>query len=73
MAPPSRLERLTRGTIHGERTIPYAALSDSRSFSALIGAAGAAVHPRNIKDVQALLVESVQANIEVIPRRQHSS
>ncbi|NTV61933.1 MAG: DUF3854 domain-containing protein [Oscillochloris sp.] len=61
-----------RGTVHGERTIPYAALSDSKSFSALVGAAGAAIHPRNIKDVQALLVESVQANIDTIPRRQHS-
>lgn len=61
-----------RGDYHGERTIPYAALSDSKAFSSLIGAAGAAVHPRNIKDVQALLVESVQANIETIPRQQHS-
>lgn len=62
-----------RGDVHGERTIPYAALSDSRAFSGLVGAAGAAVHPRNIKDVQALLVESVQANIDTIPRQQHSN
>jgi len=61
-----------RGDYYGERTIPYAALSDSRAFSSLIGAAGAAVHPRNIKDVQALLVESVQTNIDTIPRQQHS-
>lgn len=61
-----------RGSVHGERTIPYAALSDSKTFSSLVGAAGAAIHPRNIKDVQALLVESVQANIDTIPRRQHS-
>jgi hypothetical protein len=56
---------------HEEITIPYAALSDSRAFSALVGAAGAAVHPRNIKDVQAFLVEFVQENTDALPRRAH--
>lgn len=56
---------------HEEITIPYAALSDSRTFSALVGAAGAAVHPRNIKDVQAFLVEFVQENADALPRRAH--
>lgn len=61
-----------RGAFHGEKTIPYAALSDSRAFSGLVGAAGAAVHPKNIKDVQALLVEFVQTNAEALPVRRHA-
>jgi len=61
-----------RGEHHGERTIPYAALSDTKTFSSLVGSAGAAVHPRNIKDVQALLVEFTQANIDALPRETHS-
>ncbi len=60
-----------RGNIHTEVTIPYAALSDSKAFSQLVGAAGAAVHPRNIKDVQAFLVEFVQENIETLPHKAH--
>jgi hypothetical protein len=51
--------------------VPYAALSDSKLFSNHVGAAGAAVHPRNIKDVQRLLVEFIQENIDTLPRRAH--
>src|SRR5262249_49843102 len=61
-----------RGNISGELTIPYAALSDTRAFSATVGAAGAAVHPHNIRDVQTLLVEFVQQNIGEIPRQAHA-
>ncbi len=43
-----------------------------KRFSALVGGAGAAIHPRNIKDVQALLVEFIQANPEALPRQQHA-
>ena len=60
-----------RGAVHGEITIPYAALSDTRTFSSLVGAAGAALGPHNIKDVQQLLVEFVQENVDAIPRRLH--
>jgi hypothetical protein len=60
-----------RGNVHCNLTIPYAALSDTRAFSQLVGAAGAAVHPRNIKHVQAFLVEFVQENVEALPLRAH--
>ena len=60
-----------RGGVHAEVTVPFAALSDTRAFSGLVGAAGAAIHPRNIKDVQTLLVEFTQENIDALPRRAH--
>lgn len=61
-----------RGNHHGELTIPYAALSDSRTFSGLAGAAGAALGPKNIKDVMQFLVEFTQENREALPHRAHA-
>jgi hypothetical protein len=61
-----------RGDIHGEVTVPTAALSDPRAFSQLVGGAGAAIGPRNIKEIMQFLVEFIQENIDVIPRRPHA-
>lgn len=61
-----------RGDWHGQATVPYTALSDTKTFSTLVGAAGAALGPRNIKDVQQFLVEFVQENRDALPHRAYS-
>jgi hypothetical protein len=61
-----------RGTDHGELTIPYAALSDTKTFGNLAGGQGAALGPKNIKDVMQFLVEFTQENRETLPHRAHT-
>jgi hypothetical protein len=61
-----------RGSQHGEITIPYAALSDGKAFSALAGAAGAALGPANLKPAMQFLVEFVQENREVLPHKAYT-
>jgi hypothetical protein len=58
-----------RGDEHGELTIPSAALSDAKTFGALAGGQGAALGPKNIKDVMQFLVEFTQENREALPHR----
>ncbi|MEN9938481.1 MAG: hypothetical protein RLZZ387_5060 [Chloroflexota bacterium] len=61
-----------RGAFHGELTVPFTALSDSRSFSALVGGAGAALGPQNLKSVMQFLVEFIQENRDALPHRAHA-
>jgi hypothetical protein len=61
-----------RGDDHGELTIPSAALSDAKTFGALAGGQGAALGPKNIKDVMQFLVEFTQENREALPHRAHA-
>ena len=61
-----------RGSIHGSLTIPRAALTDGKTFGALVGAVGAAVHPKNTRDVAALLVDFIQENNNVLPHHTHA-
>jgi hypothetical protein len=53
-------------------TIDRADLVDQKSFARQLGGVGAAIHPRNARDVSTLLVEFVQENDEELPRRRHS-
>jgi hypothetical protein len=61
-----------RGDFHGELIVPYTALSDSRTFSALVGGAGAALGPQNLKPAMQFLVEFIQENRETLPHRAHA-
>lgn len=61
-----------RGDDHGELTIPYASLSDSKTFGGLVGGQGAALGPKNIKDVMQFLIEFTQENRVALPHRAHA-
>lgn len=60
-----------RGDLHGELTIPSAALTDAKTFGTMLGTVGAAIHPENRSSVATFLVEFAQQNIDAIPRRAH--
>jgi hypothetical protein len=60
-----------RGDKHGEITIPYAAMSDAKTFGGMLSAVGAAIHPENRGPVATFLVEFVQHNIDSIPYHAH--
>jgi len=57
----------------GAVTIPRAALTDARTFGALVGGAGAALHAGNTRGVTALLVETIVENSAALPRQIYAS
>jgi hypothetical protein len=55
------------GEVMAELTIPRAVLTDGHEFGKLLGGAGAALHPNNIRAVAQLLVEFIVQNRSAIP------